>query len=90
MQTKLQHVDIHNHWLQQEIRDGQITVEYISIKKMIANRLTKALSRTKFTKFLQQVNLVDIASQITEREARENLQEELDHNSVWAYMGDIE
>jgi hypothetical protein len=34
---------------------------------MIANGLTKALSRSEYHEFLQQVNLVDIASQIAER-----------------------
>ena len=49
---------------------------------MIANGLTKALSRSEFHKFLQQVNLVNIASQIVEREIRESKQEELNHNSL--------
>ena len=56
---------------------------------MIANRLTKALSRSKFCKFLEQVNLVDIASQILERDAKESQQDELDYNSLQAYMGDF-
>ncbi|KAF7173426.1 hypothetical protein CNMCM6106_007498 [Aspergillus hiratsukae] len=91
LQTKLRHVDIHNHWLRQEVRDRRITVEHVSTKKMIANGLTKALSRTEFNEFLTQVNLVDIADKITEREAKESQQnEELDHNSLMAYMGDIE
>ena len=56
---------------------------------MIANGLTKALSRSEFHKFLQRVNLVNIASQIVEREIRESKQEELNHNSLQVYMGDI-
>jgi uncharacterized protein YacL (UPF0231 family) len=90
LQTKLRHVDIHNHWLRQEIKDGRIAVEHVPTKKMIANGLTKALSGSEYREFLQQVNLVDIANQIAEREAKENQQEELDHNSLRAYMGDIE
>src|SRR6266480_4243865 len=39
LQTKLQHVNIHNHWLRQEVRDRKINVEHIFTKKMIANRL---------------------------------------------------
>ena len=57
---------------------------------MIANGLTKALSKTEFNKFLRQVNLVDIASKIIDREAEENEQEELTHNALSAYMGDFE
>jgi len=90
LQTKLRHVDIHNHWLRQEVRDGRITVEHVPTKQMIANGLTKALSKGEFHEFLKQVNLVDIANQIADREAKENQQEELDHNSVQAYMGDFD
>ena len=79
LQTKLRHVDIHNHWLRQEARNGRIAVKHVSTKNMIANGLTKALS----------VNLVNIASQIVEREIRESKQEELNHNSLQVYMGDI-
>ena len=56
---------------------------------MIANGLTKALGKAEFEEFLQQVNLVDIAGQIVEREAEEG-QEELDYNTLGVYMGDIE
>jgi hypothetical protein len=52
LQTKPRHVDIHNHWLRQEVRDGRITIEHISTKKMIANGLTKALSRNEFNDFI--------------------------------------
>ena len=57
---------------------------------MIANGLMKALSQTEFNKFLQQVSLVDITSQISEREAEEDQQEELDYNSLQVYMGEID
>ena len=29
LQTKLRHVDIHNHWLRQEVSSGRINVEYV-------------------------------------------------------------
>ena len=57
---------------------------------MIANGLTKALARSEFNEFLQQVSLVDIAERISEREAEEGQQEELDHNALGVYMGDID
>src|SRR5215469_10153894 len=90
LQTKLRHVDIHNHWLRQEVRDKRIIVEYTPTKQMIANGLMKALSRNEFHEFLQQVNLVDIANRIADRKAQEDQQEELNHNSLQAYMGDID
>ena len=57
---------------------------------MIVNGLTKALSRSEFREFLGQVNLIDIASQIANWEAQEDKDEELNHNSLQAYMGDNE
>ena len=89
LQTKLRHVDIHNHWLRQEVRDGRITVEHVPTKKMIADGLIKALLRSEFREFLEQVNLVDIASKITECDAKESQEDELDYNSLQVYMGDF-
>ena len=57
---------------------------------MIADGLTKALPRSEFREFLEQVNLVDIASQILKRETEENQQKELDHNLLQAYMEEID
>ena len=56
---------------------------------MIADGLMKALPRSEFREFLEQVNLVDIASQILKRETKENQQEELDHNLLQVSMGEI-
>ena len=56
---------------------------------MIANELTKALSRPEFNEFLQQVSLTDIADRITEREA-EDSQKKLDHNNLGVYLGDTD
>ena len=89
LSTKLKHVDIQNHWLHQEVRDGKIVVKYVSTKKMIANGLTKALSKTEFNKFLGQVNLINIADKIAERQAAKLQKEELDHNTIQVYMGDV-
>jgi hypothetical protein len=66
LQTKLQHINIHNHWLHQEVRDGKIIIKYISIKKIIINGLTKVLTKTEFNKFLSQINLINIADKIAE------------------------
>jgi hypothetical protein len=57
---------------------------------MIANGLTKALSKNEFNDFIRQVNLVDITNQITERQAREMQEDELDYNAIQTLMGDGE
>jgi hypothetical protein len=82
LQTKLRHVDIHNHWLRQEAQGGRIAVDYTPTKRMIANGLTKALPRTEFKDFLKQVNLTDISPRITERRTKELRQADLEFESL--------
>ena len=67
IQTKLRHVDIHNHWLRQEVQQGLITVEYTGSARMIADGLTKALTNNAFDKFVEQMNLKDVDDLLTER-----------------------
>lgn len=43
LNTKLRHVDIHNHWLRQEIQGGKIQVNYAKSIDMVADRLIKVL-----------------------------------------------
>jgi hypothetical protein len=45
LQTKLRHIDIHSHWLRQEVQWGSITLTWQESKKIMADGLTKALSR---------------------------------------------
>lgn len=58
LRTKLRHVDIHNHWLRQEIERGSLIVEYTPTDEMIADGLTKALALQKWPIFLTQLGLV--------------------------------
>ena len=60
LQTKLRHVDIHNHWLRQEVQNGIISVEYIESAKMMADGLTKALQNNDFQRFVEHMNLRDV------------------------------
>src|SRR5271157_240317 len=52
LQIKLRHVDIHNHWLRQEVSAQRIQVEYTKSAEMTADRLTKPLAKRKWDKFL--------------------------------------
>jgi hypothetical protein len=60
LQTKLRHVDIHNHWLRQEVQNGMISVEYTESARMMADGLTKALQNNDFSRFVEHMNLRDI------------------------------
>ena len=59
LQTKLRHVDIHNHWLRQEVARGVIRVEYIASTDMVADGFTKVLPANKWAGFLNQLGLVE-------------------------------
>ena len=59
LQTKLRHVDIHNHWLRQEVARGVIRVEYVPSSEMLADGFTKVLPANKWAGFLKQLGLVE-------------------------------
>jgi hypothetical protein len=75
LSTRLRHVDIHNHWLRQEVKQGRVEVEWISTHDMVADGLTKALPRIKIEQFRKQVSLVDI-EHILEQQLHQKSQEE--------------
>jgi len=62
LQTKLKHVDIHHHWVRQEVAEGRIHVEWKPTSHMPADGLTKILTRQKHKAFVQQLGLCDIHS----------------------------
>lgn len=71
LQTKLRHVNIHNHWLGQEPTWRATSVEYIKTEDMIADGLTKALTNTLFSKFTEQLELVDIQERLEARKDKD-------------------
>jgi hypothetical protein len=56
--TKLRHVDIHHFWLRQTHQEGIVNVEWIPTEQMIADGLTKALSKQEHAKFIKQLGMV--------------------------------
>jgi hypothetical protein len=59
LQTKLRHVDIHSHWLRQEVQRRAIHLEWRESKKMMADGLTKALGYQNFMKFRSMIGLAN-------------------------------
>jgi hypothetical protein len=58
--TKLRHVDIHGHWLRQEVREGRIKIKWVPTAKMAADGLTKLLPRQKHEEFVRILRMEDI------------------------------
>ena len=65
LQTKLQHVDIHHHWLRQEVEEKRIRVDYVPTGDQLADGLTKPLLGEKFRKFRDTIGLIDILKKKT-------------------------
>ena len=57
--TKLRHVDIHRHWLKQEIRNKAIDIQWTSSAKIIADGLTKVLPPQRHKEFVKLLGLQD-------------------------------
>jgi hypothetical protein len=77
LQTKLRHVDIHNHWLRQEHREGRINIRWQDTAHMIADGLTKALGRQKHQRFLAQIGLQDIRTRLDQLRRMEDLKDQI-------------
>ena len=60
LDTKLRHVDIHQHWLRERVQRGDITINWLPTARMPADGLTKRLSRQNHQKFLQLLGMKDI------------------------------
>ena len=71
LQTKLRHVDIHNHWLREAVTKDQIKVDYMPTKDMLADGLTKALLGLAFKQFRNQIRVVNIEQRIKVRQLKE-------------------
>ena len=60
-------MDIHNHWLRQEVQKDLIMVEYTESTLMIVDGLTKVLTNNAFECFMEQMNLKDVSNLLAER-----------------------
>jgi hypothetical protein len=60
LRTKLRHIDIHQHWLRQEVQAGRIPVDWVPTTEMAADGLTKLLPRQKHARFVRQLGMEDI------------------------------
>ena len=65
--TKLRHVDIHHLWLRQEVKTGRIAVRWVPTAKMVADGLTKLLSRQQHASFVKLLRMTEIEHLIMEK-----------------------
>ena len=47
LDTKLRHIDVHQHWLRQEVQDKKLDIRWVPTAKMPADGLTKILPYQK-------------------------------------------
>ena len=66
LNTKLQYINVHQHWLRQKVQDKKINIQWVSTAKMPADGLTKILPHQKHEAWIKQLNLVDIRHQINQ------------------------
>ena len=62
--TQLRHVDIHQHWLRQEVQNKRISVNWVKTADMVADGMTKALPKVKHQLFIKQLQMEDIRNRI--------------------------
>src|SRR6266480_4641444 len=77
LNTKLQHVNIHQHWLRQEYTARRVLFKWIPTTEMITDGFTKALLKQKFQNFVQIVGMVDISDRLRDEKRMEALRETL-------------
>ena len=57
LKTKLRHVDVHHHWLRQEVQQGNIHIGWKPTTEMPADGMTKALTAPKHREFIKMLGL---------------------------------
>ncbi|KAI0996919.1 hypothetical protein K3495_g11263 [Podosphaera aphanis] len=63
IKTRLKHVDIYQHWLREQVQQKQVIVSWVSTNSMVADGMTKSLSRQKHEKFVSLLNLVHFSEE---------------------------
>ena len=75
--TKLRHVDIHNHWLRQEVKNKRVATHWVPTKDMMADGLTKSLGHQKHMHFIAMIGLTNEMERIEREQRMEELKESI-------------
>ena len=54
---RTKHIDVRYHWMREEVANGLLQLEYISIAQMTTNGLTKPLGPLQFSAFLTMIRM---------------------------------
>lgn len=54
---RTKHIDIHQHYVREQVKNGLIRIKYVNTKDMPADGLTKPLQGAKFLRFLELLGL---------------------------------
>jgi hypothetical protein len=77
LQTKLRHVNIHNHWLRQEHVADRVRTKWVKTSEIVADGITKGLPKGKFESFVQQLGLQDIRQRLLAIKRIEELRDQI-------------
>src|SRR5579871_919836 len=55
--VRMKHIDIQHHFIREEVEEKKIELVYCSIDEMVADMLTKSVSRDKLQRFSKQMRL---------------------------------
>ena len=75
--TKLKHIDIHTHWLRQEVQQGRIRVDWVPTTQMPADGFTKSLGGQKHAAFVDMIGLTDETERLDREERMESLRDKI-------------
>ena len=88
LQTILRHVDIHSHWLRQEVQRGSIHIKWQETKQMMADGLTKALRRQPFNHFIDLIGIENLYEKLEAIRKEDELSSEQSNISTIAFVTD--
>ena len=62
VQTRTKHIDIKYHYVREAVQDGVISLQYCPTNDMIADLLTKGLSKEKFERFRRAMGMDNVCN----------------------------
>ena len=69
--TKLRHVDIHRHWLRQEVSNGTLDIHWTPTATILADGLTKPLTIQRHKEFVRLLQMKDVKDKTQKGECPE-------------------